>query len=69
MGHTHCCCDHVLAYCQVCDVAYCTKCGREWYAHRWTYHHNDWVKYVEPTITWSGATITDSNTGGGHEHS
>lgn len=23
-------CKHDLKYCEVCDVVYCTKCGKEW---------------------------------------
>jgi hypothetical protein len=26
--HKHC--HHVMQYCEVCDVAYCEKCGKEW---------------------------------------
>lgn len=28
--HQHNHCSHTLAHCTQCDVAYCTKCGREW---------------------------------------
>jgi hypothetical protein len=30
LNHEHKTCDHVLKYCEKCDVAYCTKCGEEW---------------------------------------
>lgn len=32
MSHEHCHgeCQHELKYCAVCDVVYCSKCGREW---------------------------------------
>lgn len=28
--HRHYICDHALAYCEKCDVAYCTSCQKEW---------------------------------------
>ena len=28
--HKHKHCHHVMQYCEVCDVAYCEKCGKEW---------------------------------------
>lgn len=33
-AHGHHGCHHVLAHCRECDVAYCTKCSREWGGHR-----------------------------------
>jgi len=30
--HEHKDCKHKLEYCHVCDVAYCTKCEKEWFA-------------------------------------
>lgn len=42
--HNHDHCEHDVAYCSVCDVCYCKKCGREWPArhwwYNWTYHHD-----------------------------
>ena len=30
-------CAHVLLYCSTCDVAYCSRCSREWGKYyRWT---------------------------------
>jgi len=29
-SHHHHDCDHALAFCRRCDVAYCTKCDRQW---------------------------------------
>jgi hypothetical protein len=29
-NHSHCCLSHELGYCQVCDIVYCKKCGKEW---------------------------------------
>jgi hypothetical protein len=60
--HNHC--DHEMAYCARCDVAYCRKCSREWGRHYWT-NPSPWYPY---TITWQGTgtgltqgtTTTDS---------
>lgn len=32
-------CEHTLAYCGTCDVAYCTACNRQWggYTYTWAY--------------------------------
>lgn len=36
--HKHKHCTHTnLKYCSVCDVAYCTDCGKEWVPEYWTY--------------------------------
>lgn len=37
-GHSHC--EHDLAYCDHCDVAYCKKCSREWGTSR--HHYYPW---------------------------
>ena len=41
-NHNHNHCSHMVKYCQICDVAYCSKCGKEWrngpqyyYPYRW----------------------------------
>jgi len=49
-SHVHNHCKHDIAYCQICDICYCEKCGREWgqkityttyaiepYIYTWTY--------------------------------
>lgn len=33
--HRHNHCDHSVAYCKVCNVCYCTKCGMEWTRASW----------------------------------
>jgi hypothetical protein len=54
--HNHC--DHEMAYCARCDVAYCRKCSREWGRYVWTNPH-PWYPY---TITWQGAGLTQGTT-------
>jgi hypothetical protein len=59
--HEHCECKHELKHCPVCDVVYCTKCGKEW--GKTVYINNYPVTYNPPTtyepyfpwqITYSG---------------
>ena len=47
--HDHCCKHRVIAYCEVCKVAYCKECGKEWrdYPSYWT---QPW-SYTTPMIT------------------
>ena len=36
--HKHDSCKHRrIEYCNVCSVAYCLKCGKEWREQIWTY--------------------------------
>lgn len=46
--HDHKVCEHVLEYCEICDVVYCTKCNKEWYPQL----------YAESTLRQSYGTIT-----------
>lgn len=53
--HTHEHCDHegAMAHCKHCDVAYCTKCDKEWPTEKTIVVE----KYVDkwktiPSITW-----------------
>ena len=67
-GHaTHC--DHALAFCERCDVPYCTKCNYEWskpcalshypwYGTTVTYQPNYPTTY--PTI-WGTVAVGDAN--------
>jgi len=57
--HKHKICEHEIKYCNICDVAYCEKCGKQWYAN------NYWISYTPstyvgvtnpPTITYSTHT-------------
>jgi len=38
--HAHVVCNHELKHCRVCDVAYCEKCGTEWYRNHYTVSYN-----------------------------
>ncbi len=39
--HKQCQCEHELKYCPICDVCYCTKCGKEWkYNFYYTWYNN-----------------------------
>ena len=66
--HHHC--NHILKYCEHCDVVYCDKCGREWGEKRVSHYTytvpNTWVYQGVPyTVTWrngtSDYTLTPSN--------
>jgi len=45
-------CEHNVKYCAVCDVAYCTMCGKEWhtYNYNWQWYpsaiHYNWYPYT-----------------------
>lgn len=41
--HKHKVCEHEIKYCNICDVAYCEKCGKQWYSN--TYY----ISYTPPT--------------------
>jgi hypothetical protein len=52
-NHCHSSCIHLsLAYCAVCDVAYCKNCGREW-GSRWRFTH---LPSTWDTGTWTTST-------------
>lgn len=55
------CCDHDLKYCPVCDVAYCTKCGREWYGYKVTYSSTNAPEWVFPETTSGSSGVTISS--------
>jgi len=51
-NHHHNCCRHKnLGYCEVCKVAYCKDCGKEWRDNTgyWTYPGT----WTAPTITYT----------------
>lgn len=53
-NHQYCGCEHELHYCKICDVAYCSKCGKEWkYQTQW---------YTYPYVTYQYNSLTDGNT-------
>ena len=57
--HKHHACQHQLAYCQRCDVAYCALCGREWGGGaNWTYTIGPNTTGTPPnfTTTWTNQT-------------
>ncbi len=43
--HNHDHCEHEMAFCKECNVAYCKKCGKEWKEQTWT-----WFPY-QPSTT------------------
>ncbi len=51
MTHQHC--NHNLMYCKPCDVAYCTKCDRNWGGYTWT--------VASPSLS-TTTTSTEGNT-------
>lgn len=53
--HEHLECDHTLQYCKTCKVAYCTKCGKQWYENSY------WIWYNNPG--WNSYRITYDNSG------
>lgn len=55
--HEHTQCEHEIKYCNVCDVCYCDKCGKQW--------SNFHISYT-PSTTWIPAdanpyTVTITN--------
>lgn len=68
MTHQHHHCNHVLVYCEDCDLAYCSKCHKEWGQNIfWTSMGTTTIG--DYTVTTSDATGIVSNTAGGvHVH-
>ncbi len=71
MKHDHHSCEHVLKMCKECDVAYCSKCRKEWnsgcklnhYPNYW-YAGSSTFKYdYAPSIpsVWMSDTVIDEN--------
>ena len=52
--HHHCCHHKNLKYCAICNAAYCTDCGKEWYARSYYY----WGQYPH----WTTTSISDTCT-------
>ena len=48
-NHKHDHCLHVIKHCALCDLAYCTKCGKEW---------GGFTTWVTATDSWDNSTIT-----------
>lgn len=75
--HTHNDCKHDLKVCEHCDVAYCTKCKKEWGNHQHVNYVPAYPVYprLQPWPYWynqqivsgaqGGMTITTSNALGG----
>ena len=51
-GHSHC--DHELAYCGHCDVAYCRKCQREWGPRKYYWPWAGYYQYQYPYTIYQG---------------
>jgi len=50
-------CAHVLLYCSSCDVAYCSRCSREWGKYtNWHYPYTTWTTYPN-SITVNDTTV------------
>ncbi len=58
-NHEHTECEHEMAYCKVCKIPYCKKCGKEWQEKTYTSTTNPWVS---GGLTLCGQTTV---TGGG----
>ena len=53
-------CAHVLLYCSTCDVAYCTKCSREWGKYtNWRYPRCDTATTSPNDLTINATTTSD----------
>lgn len=66
--HSHC--EHVLKFCEKCDVPYCSKCNFEWAKPCNLPHYQHWLRY--DTTTWprlDTVTSTLESTSMGHNHS
>jgi hypothetical protein len=61
-AHTHNHCKHDVAYCEHCDVCFCTKCGREWGLKSYMTY------YIEP-YTWTYRGIPYTVTYGNGDYS
>jgi len=61
--HDHHSCEHEVKYCKKCDVAYCTKCGKEWYVQQYSYYPYG-TTYTTGDPTWTITTGSSS----GHAH-
>lgn len=66
-SHTHNHCNHDIAYCQICDICYCTKCNREWgrkVVYEYKYEPYIWTYQGVPyTVTFNNGdySLTTSN--------
>ena len=56
MKHEHKECEHIVAFCKVCDLVYCEDCDQTW-EEPCTRSHNDYLIY-----SGSPTTITDTGT-------
>jgi len=53
-------CAHVLLYCSSCDVAYCSRCSREWGKYTNWYWPNTNRVTTYPNSTSANDTVTIS---------
>jgi hypothetical protein len=67
--HTHgyCGANHDLAFCSICNIVYCKKCGQEWgrnyyYYPYWTYpNYYPYPNYYGTTTTYGTGNLDYSN--------
>ncbi len=57
MNHAaHSKCEHVLAFCEKCEVPYCSKCNFEW-AQPCRLNHSNWITYPYTPNVYPGTTL------------
>lgn len=52
----------LLKFCEICDVVYCEKCGREWGNTTWACYPNYQVTYDSSTTTCGPMGIMSNTT-------
>ena len=66
--HKHHDCDHEVKYCARCDVAYCTKCAKEWSAKSVWVNPYTWKPYTTPAYPNTFPNVTCQGTSEPHNH-
>ena len=56
-NHEHKECEHEMAYCKVCQIPYCKKCGKEWKDnYNYIPYYPTIYPYTTPWYTGTGGT-------------
>lgn len=63
-SHAHDHCEHEMAHCKVCDIAYCRKCAREWGKWVWSQPYRPYwgtTTIGTTTVAWPQNTSVESH--------
>lgn len=60
--HEHNHCHHELKHCSICNVVYCTKCGKEWGGTNWYPYYPPLQPYTPYWTTTGDIKFIDGTT-------